>query len=52
MREANKLNSKFVLFVGGDEYKEAKYILKNMETGLQQLIELNDYNQIIDIIQR
>jgi len=33
MREANKYNAQFVLFVGGDEYKSNKLNLKFMETG-------------------
>ena len=39
MREANKLKAKFVLLVGGNEYKSHKYILKIMKTGEQ--IELS-----------
>lgn len=50
MREANKLKAKFVLFVGGDEYKSGKLNLKNMSTGEQQLIDLNDYSKLIGII--
>ena len=30
MREANKLNAKYVLFIGGDEYKQGLMNLKNM----------------------
>ncbi|MCL5029787.1 MAG: histidine--tRNA ligase [Bacteroidetes bacterium] len=52
MREANKLNSRFVLFIGGDEYKSEKLNLKNMSTGEQQLIELNDYHRVIEIIKK
>jgi len=42
MREANKLNAKYVLFFGGDEYKLNKAQLKNMETGEQEIIELKN----------
>ena len=42
MREANKLNSRYVLFVGGEEYQNRQANLKNMNTGEQQLIHLND----------
>ena len=52
MREANKLNAKFVLFIGGDEYKSGKLNLKNMSTGEQQLIDVNNYHQIIEIIKK
>ena len=50
MREANKLKARFVLFVGGDEYKSGKLNLKNMSTGDQQSIDLNDYPKILEII--
>ena len=42
MREANKLNSRYVLFIGGEEYKNGKANLKNMNTGEQQLIDLGE----------
>lgn len=35
MREANKLNSRFVLFIGGDEYKTGYMNLKDMSSGEQ-----------------
>jgi len=35
MREANKLNSRFVLFIGGDEYKSGFMNLKDMSSGEQ-----------------
>ncbi len=50
MREANKLNARFVLFIGGDEYKSGKLNLKNMATGEQQLIDLNEYSKLIDLV--
>jgi len=50
MREANKLKAKFVLFLGGEEYKSGMLNLKNMSNGEQQLIDLNLSNKIIDII--
>ena len=52
MREANKLNSKFVLFVGGDEYKSGKANLKNMESGEQLEISLEKMDQIINSIKK
>jgi histidyl-tRNA synthetase len=47
MREANKLNSGFVLFVGGEEYNSGKYKLKNMESGEEELIPINESQSII-----
>ncbi len=52
MREANKLNAEYVLFVGGDEYKSGKFNLKNMATGEQQLIGVNDIQKIIETVGR
>ncbi len=48
MREANKLNARFVLFIGGDEYKEGNFNLKNMETGEQELIGKDNLELIIN----
>ncbi|MGA7721155.1 MAG: histidine--tRNA ligase [Ignavibacteriaceae bacterium] len=50
MREANKFNARYVLFLGGDEYQSGKLNLKNMETGEQKLFELENYHEIINII--
>lgn len=41
MREANKLNAKFVIFVGGEEYKDNLVVVKDMSNGEQKNIELN-----------
>jgi histidyl-tRNA synthetase len=46
MREANKLNARSVLFVGGDEYKSGQYKLKNMESGEEKLIPIDKLNEI------
>jgi len=46
MREANKLNSAFVIFAGGDEYKDGKVLLKNMSNGEQQLFGLEEQQNI------
>uniref|UniRef100_A0A7V2ZKZ5 Histidine--tRNA ligase n=1 Tax=Ignavibacterium album TaxID=591197 RepID=A0A7V2ZKZ5_9BACT len=48
MREANKLNSKFVLFVGGDEYKNQELVLKNLSTGEQKNIGLSELDSVIN----
>jgi histidyl-tRNA synthetase len=47
MREANKLNARFVLFIGGDEYKSGYCNLKNMSTGDQLQVPLNKLDQIL-----
>jgi histidyl-tRNA synthetase len=49
MREANKYNSKFVIFIGGEEFAKNQVQIKNMETGTQQIISLEDLNQILKI---
>ena len=35
MREANRVNAKFVLFIGGDEFAKEEVVLKNMISGEQ-----------------
>ena len=50
MREANKLNARFVLFFGGEEFKAGKANLKNMSSSEQKLISLNDLKELISII--
>jgi len=47
MREANKLNAKYVIFVGGDEYKQGLMNLKNMSTGVEEKVALNDFGLLI-----
>ncbi|MFN3694470.1 MAG: histidine--tRNA ligase, partial [Ignavibacterium sp.] len=42
MREANKMNARFVLFIGGDEFKNEELVLKNLSTGQQENIKLNE----------
>ncbi len=50
MREANKLNARFVLFVGGEEFKSKKLILKLMATGEQKEYPLEELNEIKSFI--
>lgn len=50
MREANKMNARFVLFVGGDEYKNGELILKNLSTGEQEKIKSDEINFLINRI--
>ncbi len=52
MREANKLNASYVLFFGGEEYKDKKAVLKNMESGVQADISIDDIESIVEKIKR
>ncbi|MFN3873757.1 MAG: histidine--tRNA ligase [Ignavibacterium sp.] len=47
MREANKMNARFVLFIGGDEFKSGEIVLKNLSTGQQENIKLNELNSLL-----
>ncbi|MCX7612175.1 MAG: histidine--tRNA ligase [Ignavibacterium sp.] len=47
MREANKLNSKFALILGGEEFSKGQLILKNLSNGEQENISLNDFNKLV-----
>ena len=38
MKRANKVNASYAIIVGEDEVKESKFMLKNMETGDQELL--------------
>ncbi len=50
MREANRLNARYVLFIG-EELSENKVILKNMETGEQTEFDLQEeLEELIDEI--
>jgi len=48
MREANKLNSRFVLFVGGDEYNNGELVLKNLSTSEQEKIKVSELSSLIN----
>ncbi len=50
MREANKMNSRFVLFVGGDEFINNELVLKNLSTGQQENFNLNEMSSLISKI--
>jgi len=50
MREANRLKARFVLFIGGDEYKEGVANLKNMETGEQKTFPLDKFELVSDLL--
>ena len=48
MREANKMNARYVLFIGGDEYKEGKMNLKNMSTGVEEKVSLIKFQELVE----
>jgi len=52
MREANKLNAKYVLFIGGDEYKEGLLKLKNMSDSLEKILPLEKIHELISTIKK
>lgn len=39
---ANKINAKFVIIVGEEEFKNKQIKMKNMQTGEEQLVEINE----------
>lgn len=50
MREANKTNARFTLFIGGEEYKQGNIDIKDMKSGEQQIIAINNIEQIISLV--
>jgi histidyl-tRNA synthetase len=52
MREANKLNAKFVLFIGGEEYSRGEVQLKNMSDGQQKTFSKDDFQSIISEVKK
>jgi histidyl-tRNA synthetase len=50
MREANKMNANFTLFVGGEEYEQEMITLKNMESGKEEKMLLNDMDNLVNLI--
>ncbi|MEG8946968.1 histidine--tRNA ligase [Rosettibacter firmus] len=50
MREANKLNSRFTLIVGGEEFKNNLLVLKDMSNGQQINVPADDINKLISYI--
>lgn len=50
MREANKYNAKYVVFIGGDEYKRGELNVKNLSNGEQQLIKIEDFENLKSIL--
>jgi len=47
MREANKMNARFTLFIGGDEYKSRLTKLKNMSSGEEEKISITKVDALI-----
>lgn len=52
MREANRLNSKFVLFIGGEELIKGELQLKNMQNGEQEIFNANNLDGIVQKISK
>lgn len=52
MREANKLNAKFVIFIGGDEFKRGELNVKNLSNGEQQLVKSDDPESLINLLRK
>jgi len=50
MREANRVNARFVLLVGGDEFTKGEIVLKNMSNGEQQSFAKDDFEKIFSTI--
>ena len=50
MREANKLNARFVLMIGGEELAKGEMILKNMSDGTQKIFLKADLAKIFSSI--
>lgn len=50
MREANKFNAKYVVFVGGDEFNRGELNIKNLSNGEQQLIKIDDFEKLKSMI--
>ena len=50
MREANKLGARYVLFLGGEEYKKGTVNLKDMQSGEQKEFVLKDIDAMTKVI--
>lgn len=47
MREANKFNTRYVIFFGGDDYASGNLSLKNMQTSEQKQLLLSELDNIM-----
>lgn len=52
MREANKLNAGFVIFIGGDEFEAGKVKMKNMKNSSEFVFDLQELNNIDEILKK
>lgn len=50
MREANKYNAKYAVFIGGDEFKRGELNVKNLSNGEQQIIKVDEIYKIKSLI--
>ena len=48
MREANRINSKYVIILGGDEFERGELVMKNMGNGEQEIIRLDSLSNILN----
>ncbi|MGE5351560.1 MAG: histidine--tRNA ligase [Acidobacteriota bacterium] len=46
MREANKMNARYVIILGGEEYTKGELVLKNMLDGTQENVSLDNMEYI------
>jgi len=51
MRDANRLNAKYVLMIGGEEFKRGNAVLKNMSTSEQKEVNFSKIVNIISLLQ-
>jgi len=50
MREANRYNAEYVIFIGGEEYENNQLVLKNMDNGEQENFDINNLEVIANKI--
>lgn len=50
MREANKLNTLFTMFIGGEEFQRKNVLIKNMNSGEQKEISLSEIENEIKVL--
>jgi histidyl-tRNA synthetase len=48
MREANKLNAKKTVLIGGEEFEKGEVVIKNMQSSEQQNIAIEDFDKIVN----
>ena len=49
LKYANKIGSQFALIIAEEEYNQGKIIMKNLETGAQELVDSNDNSNILSL---